>query len=767
MKGYFNRALALALAAVMFFSLGTSAALAADSCSHNYESTQVSATCSQGAYMKYTCKECGDIQTFIQSDPLGHDWGEWIVEKASSCLEDGKKYRICGRCEFKEEEVLPKSGHTSDGTETVKEATCTEPGLQKFTCVDCKEDVEKAIEAPGHKTVVYPAVEATCTADGKTEGKYCSRCKTMFETQEIIPAKGHDEEITAEIPATCTENGMTEGRICKTCGEVTKERTEIKAFGHTPVTSPAVAPTCLAAGLTEGVKCADCNLVFTEQTIVPTTGHTAETIPALPATCTKTGLTEGISCSVCKTVIKAQELLPATGHNEVHYSEIAPTCDEIGRKAGIQCSVCLETISGLEAIPPLGHTEEIYAAVEATCTEAGKSEGRKCMVCGMVTKEQTIVPAKGHTEVVDYAVAATCQRTGLTEGRHCIVCNAVVVEQKEVPKGEHYIVSTSAVAATCTTGGKSSGKSCAVCSLVIEVPSATPALGHTLKDELVKATTSKDGEAKTYCTRCNRTISSTPIKRIKSIKLSAVKYIYDGKSKAPSVTVTDSAGKKLVKNTDYAVKYSSGRTNPGKYSVKITFKGNYSGSKTLSYTIAPPKTTVTAKQSTNAIKLTWTAVKGAYGYRVYQYNTKTGKWTTLIKATKATQYTFKSLDAGTAYTYAVKPYARDGGVIWGNYTQISAVTKPLAPTISSAESNANGSATIKWSKVTGATGYVVYYATSKNGSYKRLGVTSNTNLTKTKLSRGRTYYIKVKAYTKSAQGNIYSSASNARTVYVK
>ncbi|MBR2417209.1 MAG: fibronectin type III domain-containing protein, partial [Clostridia bacterium] len=276
-----------------------------------------------------------------------------------------------------------------------------------------------------------------------------------------------------------------------------------------------------------------------------------------------------------------------------------------------------------------------------------------------------------------------------------------------------------------------------------------------------------DGSLDTVCERCDKVISTTPIKQIKTIKLSATSYVYDGKTKTPSVTVTDVNGKKLIKNTDYTLKYSSGRKNPGNYKVKVTFKGNYTGSKTYSYKITPAKTTVKAKQSTTSIKLTWTPVTGAYGYRVYLYDSSSKKWTTLIKATKETSYTFKSLTPGTTYRYAVRPYARDGGVIWAKYTDIYVTTKPATPSLSSAESGAKNSFTAKWNTVTGATGYVVYYAKSKNGSYKKLGSTKDRTFTSTKLSGGRTYYIRIKAYIKTDSGNIYSGASNIKSVYVK
>lgn len=77
-------------------------------------------------------------------------------------------------------------------------------------------------------------------------------------------------------------------------------------------------------------------------------------------------------------------------------------------------------------------------------------------------------------------------------------------------------------------------------------------------------------------------------------------------------------------------------------------------------------------------------------------------------------------------------------------------------------------ATIKWSKVTGATGYKVYYKTSKNGSWKCLKTANNktTSYTKTGLKKGKTYYFTVKAY-RSVGGKTYNGSFTTKGVKVK
>ena len=60
---------------------------------------------------------------------------------------------------------------------------------------------------------------------------------------------------------------------------------------------------------------------------------------------------------------------------------------------------------------------------------------------------------------------------------------------------------------------------------------------------------------------------------------------YNGKVKKPEVIATDSNGYELYEGTDYTVKYQSGRKEVGTYTVTVTFKGDYSGTKKLKFNI--------------------------------------------------------------------------------------------------------------------------------------------------------------------------------------
>ena len=287
----------------------------------------------------------------------------------------------------------------------------------------------------------------------------------------------------------------------------------------------------------------------------------------------------------------------------------------------------------------------------------------------------------------------------------------------------------------------------------------------------VKATLAKNGKTNYVCSYCGKVVSSKTVYTPKKFSLSTTQYSYNGKVKTPSVTVKDSKGNTLKKNTDYTVKYSSGRKSIGKYCVTVTFKGKYSGTKKLYFTIGPKATSkITATQSTSAITLKWNKVSGAKGYRVYKYNTKTKKYDKLKDVT-GTSLKISKLKAGTVYKYRVQAYAKKSGTtLWGAKSSVfTTATKPATPKITKLTSKYSGSAYIKWSNVSGENGYEVYYSTSKNKGYTYAGYTSANNVSGTKyyLTSRKTYYFKVRSYKIVSGKYIYSAWSTPKGVKVK
>lgn len=163
---------------------------------------------------------------------------------------------------------------------------------------------------------------------------------------------------------------------------------------------------------------------------------------------------------------------------------------------------------------------------------------------------------------------------------------------------------------------------------------------------------------------------------------------------------------------------------------------------------------VSATQTSSTIKLTWSASKGATGYRIYY---KSGSsWKVAVSSTTATSHTFKNLKAGARFTFAIRPYIKtNSGVVWASYTSFKASTVPVNPTIKVA-SPSKGKVTVSWNAVNGADAYQLWYKTG-NGSYKLYKTYDSVkNLTFKNLKSGTKYTFAVRAVIKIDGSNVRS-----------
>ena len=242
----------------------------------------------------------------------------------------------------------------------------------------------------------------------------------------------------------------------------------------------------------------------------------------------------------------------------------------------------------------------------------------KSCSCGAISTTDTFVAmntALGHAYGSDWKYDSTnhwheCSRCHdkKDEAAHDYgsdnVCDTCGYD-KTVPH-THNLTLVAAKAATCTEGGKEAYYKCEGCGKFYEDVLGTKEItdlaswgniakiAHTTKQTVTKATPTANGKIVNYCSVCKKTLSTTVIPKASSIKLKATSLTYNGKVRTPKVIVKDRTGKTLVKNTDYTVSYAKDRKYVGKYAVKITFKGKYSGTKTLYFTIKPKATSISS-----------------------------------------------------------------------------------------------------------------------------------------------------------------------------
>ncbi|MCM1115806.1 MAG: fibronectin type III domain-containing protein [Clostridium sp.] len=267
----------------------------------------------------------------------------------------------------------------------------------------------------------------------------------------------------------------------------------------------------------------------------------------------------------------------------------------------------------------------------ADCTNSGYTGDRLCSLCGEVVEYGSEIPAAGHKIVTEKAVTATCTKTGKTQGSYCSVCQTVITAQKTVAKTAHSYKTT-----TKTT----------------------------------KATKSANGKVVTTytCKTCGYTYSKTTktIYKPTTYTLSTSTYTYNGSAKKPSVTIKDSKGNKLKSGTDYTVTYPSGRKNVGKYTIKITFKGNYSGTATKSFTINPKNTSLSSVSAgSKKFTVKWKKYTiQTTGYQI-QYSTdknfKKNNKTVTVSSNKTTSKTISKLSGKKKYYVRIRTYKTVSG----------------------------------------------------------------------------------------------------------
>lgn len=179
-----------------------------------------------------------------------------------------------------------------------------------------------------------------------------------------------------------------------------------------------------------------------------------------------------------------------------------------------------------------------------------------------------------------------------------------------------------------------------------------------------KATTTANGSKSKHCNNCDAKTDVTTIRKASKVSLGTAAYVYNGKQKNPTVVVKDSAGNKIAA-ANYTVTKPAGRKNVGKYTYKIKFKNEYSGTKNLTLTINPKGTTVSSlTKASKAFTVKWKkqsekmATARITGYEI-QYSTNkkfTSAKKTTVKGYGTASKKITGLKAKTTYYVRIRTY---------------------------------------------------------------------------------------------------------------
>ena len=330
-----------------------------------------------------------------------------------------------------------------------------------------------------------------------------------------------------------------------------------------------------------------------------------------------------------------------------------------------------------------GHEYETEWTVdkEASCTEEG-SQSHHCKRCDNKT-DVTVIEKKDH--ILEKTEAK--EATHLTEGNiaywTCQTCQKYFKDEagtQEITLADSVIAKNAVHTADATgwhTDGTNHWKTREWGEILDKTTHKPDATGwHTdgtnhwktcecgeILDKAAhteKTVTTEAGTSVTSCAVCGKELSTATIPMVSEIALSQISYTYNGKVKTPAVIVKDSNGTVLQEGTDYEVTYTGNRKSIGQYTVRVTLKGKYTGTKELTFKIVPKGTKLTAKSGQKkAFTVKWKKQKKQIsGYQI-QYGTKKNfskAKTVTVKSKNTTKKKITGCAAKKTYYVRIRTY---------------------------------------------------------------------------------------------------------------
>ena len=228
---------------------------------------------------------------------------------------------------------------------------------------------------------------------------------------------------------------------------------------------------------------------------------------------------------------------------------------------------------------------------------------------------------------------------------------------------------------------------------------------------------------------------------------------YTGKALKPVVTVK--YGKtKLVKGTDYTVSYKNNK-EAGTATVTLTGKGDYTGTRKVTFTIKPAKLS----------KCTFSALKDAVYSGAARKPGVTVKFGT-AKLKKGTDYTVaykNNIEVGTATVTLTGK---------GNFTGTKKLTFAINPKNVSISKLAAGTKqlSVQWTAREDVTGYEIEYGLNsklKDGTTVRVKKAATAKKVIKGLKSGKKYYVHIRAYRKVGRKTYWSAWSKTKSTKVQ
>ena len=113
----------------------------------------------------------GDNNSSVLIEKHIHDWSEWTVETEPTCVDEGKKTRVCNTCTKQEEAVISPTGKHTYSKQVVL-PTYDAQGYTIYTCEVCGYnyigDFTAKLERPAEKPTVKPTEKPTAALTTST-----------------------------------------------------------------------------------------------------------------------------------------------------------------------------------------------------------------------------------------------------------------------------------------------------------------------------------------------------------------------------------------------------------------------------------------------------------------------------------------------------------------------------------------------------------------------------------------------------------------------
>ena len=654
------------------------------------------ATCTAKAVYYTSCTECGrssegtaDEATFEYGNALGHKYGEWVSNG------DGTHTRVCAN----------DSTHTETKACHGGKATCT--------------------------------AKAICEVCGKAYGEMKPHSYTHKKSPEYLKSA-----------ATCTAKAVYY-TSCADCGLSSKGTADEATFEYGNALGHKYGEWVSNGDGTHSRVCAN------DSTHIETKNcHGGK------ATCTAKAI-----CEVCGKAYGEMTAHTFTAKSAVsRYLKKAATCTEKSEYY-VSCAGCGLSSKGTKSEATfegsaLGHLLTQWNVTDASCTESG-SEERHCTRCDY--KQTQIIPAKGHT----FGEWKITKNVGcVTDGeqtRECTVCGSK--ETKVIAATGVHVYGGWKVtkAPTCTTAGVKE-RTCAGCNA--KETMTLQATGHKYTTSTVKPTYSAKGYTLYKCSLCGKSYKCNYTNMLVLPSVSGLKATsrtdksitlgWNRNANATGYVIEYYNGAKWVKKStvtkNTTVKYTVSSLKPGtvnKFRIRAYKATNYSAYSYITVNTLPSAVSgfKTVSKTSSTSTLSWNKNTSADGYIIERYIVNRWVQTQKVVGSGNISATIKSLTAGSTNKLRIRAYKTiNKKTEYSSYTYLNVKTKPAQMTGLKAKSKTNNTVTLQWNKnATADSVFIEKYDGSKWVNVKKLSA-GFTTYTVCKLSSGRTYRFRVRAY---------------------